>query len=142
VSAAEAALVPVKPQAAPLPRYRLLPAKTVPERHATLVVLKLVKNRDTDMPATIPVMSERGLRVTENTKSVIVHPVINGCRHTPARVNRLARFPTKPAQTRVTTAELHAATGADTLTNNVPKNMAKWVRAVMLPVMWVREAVT
>ena len=142
MSVAEAALVPVRPQAAPLPRYRLLPAKTVPERHATLVVLKLVKNRDTDMPATIPVMSERGLRVTENTKSVIVHPVINGCRHTPARVNRLARFPTKPAQTRVTTAELHAATGADTLTNNVPKNMAKWVRAVMLPVMWVREAVT
>lgn len=107
---------------------------------ATLVVLKLVKNRDTDMPATIPVMSERGLRVTENTKSVIVHPVINGCRHTPARVNRLARFPTKPVQTRVTMAEVHAAAGADTLSKDVPANMAKWARAVMLPVMWVREA--
>ena len=53
MSAAEAALVPVRPQAAPLPRYRLLPAKTVPERHATLVALKLVlsKARKT---ATVP----------------------------------------------------------------------------------------
>lgn len=92
------------------------------------------------MPATIPVMSERDLRVTENTKSVIVPPVINGCRHTPARVNRLARFPTKPVQTRVTMAEVHAAAGADTLSKDVPANMAKWARAVMLPVMWVREA--
>ena len=137
---AEAALARDKHQVVPLLRYRPLLVKTVPERHATLVVLKLVKNRDTDMPATIAVMSERGLRVTENTKSVIVPPVINGCRHTPARVNRLARFPTKPAQTQVTMAEVHAAAGADTLSKDVPANMAKWARAVMLPVMWVREA--
>ena len=53
VSAAEAALARDKPLAALLLRYRPLLVKTVPERHATLVALKLVlsKARKT---ATVP----------------------------------------------------------------------------------------
>ena len=45
VSAAEAALALDKPLAALLLRYRPLLVKTVPERHVTLVVLKLVLNK-------------------------------------------------------------------------------------------------
>ena len=39
-----------------------------------------------------------------------------------------------------TTEELHAATGAGTLTNNVPKNMDIWALAVTHPALWTDAA--
>ena len=45
MSAAEATLVTARPQAAPLPRYRLLPAKTVPALCIIPAVLKPAPNR-------------------------------------------------------------------------------------------------
>ena len=45
MSVAEAALARDKHQVVPLLRYRPLLVKTVPERHVTLVVLKLVLNK-------------------------------------------------------------------------------------------------
>ena len=45
MSAAAATLVTVRPQAAPLPRYRLLPAKTVPALCIIPAVLKPAPNR-------------------------------------------------------------------------------------------------
>ena len=45
MSVAEAALARDKHQVVPLLRYRPLLVKTVPERHATLVVLKLAVSR-------------------------------------------------------------------------------------------------
>ena len=45
MSVAEAALARDKHQVVPLLRYRPLLVKTVPERHATLVALKLVLSK-------------------------------------------------------------------------------------------------
>ena len=45
MSAAAATLVTVRPQAAPLPRYRLLPAKTVPALCIIPAVLKPAPNK-------------------------------------------------------------------------------------------------
>ena len=45
VSAAEAALARDKHQVVPLLRYKLLPVKTVPERHATLAVPRPALNK-------------------------------------------------------------------------------------------------
>jgi len=46
----------------------------------------------------------------------------------------------RPVLTTDTTEELHAATGADTLTNNVPKNMDIWAQAVTHPALWTDAA--
>ena len=54
MSAAAATLVTARPQAAPLPRYRLLPAKTVPALCIIPAVLKPAPNR-AKKTATVPV---------------------------------------------------------------------------------------
>ena len=70
MSAAEVALARDKPLAALLLRYRPLLVKTVPERHVTLVVLKLVLSKarkNATVPALISLNAAAVLPQTDHT---------------------------------------------------------------------------
>ena len=75
VSAAEAALARDKPLAALLLRYRPLLVKTVPERHATLVALKLVLSKarkNATVPASALPNAAADARVVKNAPTELV----------------------------------------------------------------------
>jgi len=79
VSVAEAALARDKPLTALLLRYRPLLVKTVPERHVTLVVLKLVlskaKKTVTGL-ASVPPNAVVDVRADKNAKMVAALQVV------------------------------------------------------------------
>ena len=79
MSAAAATLVTARPQAAPLPRYRLLPAKTVPALCIIPAVLKPAPNRAKKTVtglASVPPNAVGDVRADKNAKMVAALQVV------------------------------------------------------------------